>query len=56
MVRRKKSQIVIDRNKAILKQIGGIKCDHPAWGYRFKVYQKLFVDLLGSTTKGFRRS
>lgn len=34
MVKRKKSQSVIERNKALLKRIEAIKGDHPAWGYR----------------------
>lgn len=34
MVRRKKSQAVVERNKAVLAKIQAIKADHPAWGYR----------------------
>ena len=34
MVRRKKSQAVVERNNAVLAKIQAIKADHPDWGYR----------------------
>lgn len=34
MVARKKSQAVLQKNKALLTKIRAIKADHPAWGYR----------------------
>lgn len=34
MVKRQKSQSVLERNKELLTRIRVIKSDHPAWGYR----------------------
>ena len=55
MRRRKRSQLVIDRDKQLLELIEPLKADHPAWGYgRVWAYLRYRMGLVVGKNRVYR--